>query len=248
MKISDQLYFITLKELDEIHQGMLACIPLPSRVKVGEQNEDRFTEQTIPQVIIQKLARITSGLRAAELLLKSGFLQELAVMQRVLDELTEDVFFLALASNDEAKPNFLQRYLDAFWEEELDRNGKQFRLGKNRYMVPRKKIRAYLANHPIGANTNPSGSITNSQSISKAYSGYLHAASPQIMEMYDASPPRFRTNGMLESQYFQDHEQDIWNNLFRGVGSFLVVVNLMGDEHFKTKTKKLHDIIKPIVT
>ena len=37
---------------------------------------------------------------------------------------------------------------------------------------------------------DPSRGIGVARTVSKAYSGYVHAASPQIMDMYDGDPPR----------------------------------------------------------
>lgn len=63
----------------------------------------RYLEQTIEQALIQKLARVISGLRAVDLLLLHGHVQEQGVLHRTLDELNEDVFFLAAAiTNDSA--------------------------------------------------------------------------------------------------------------------------------------------------
>jgi hypothetical protein len=53
----------------------------------------RYTEKTIQQAIIQKLARTISGLYAIDLLLDRGLFQEQGMVQRVLDEIEEDIVF-----------------------------------------------------------------------------------------------------------------------------------------------------------
>lgn len=55
----------------------------------------RFKEKTIQHAIVQKLARVVSGLHAARLLLENGLLQEQGAVLRMIDEFPEDIMFLA---------------------------------------------------------------------------------------------------------------------------------------------------------
>jgi hypothetical protein len=57
-------------------------------------------------------------------------------------------------------------------------------------MIPRKKIRAFNSKDR-GTGYDQSSTIEIWRTISKAYSGYVHGASPQLMELYFGSPPRF---------------------------------------------------------
>lgn len=43
--------------------------------------------------MLQKFARLISGLHSLRLLLGSGFLQEMGVIQRTLDDFEEDILF-----------------------------------------------------------------------------------------------------------------------------------------------------------
>ena len=69
----------------------------PQRVPHGDAFVFRYKEKTIHQAMVQKLARVVSGLHAARLLLENGLLQEQAAVQRMLDEFHEDILFLAFA-------------------------------------------------------------------------------------------------------------------------------------------------------
>ena len=154
----------------------------------------RYAEKTIHQALVQKLARLVSGLHAARLLMEAGFVQEQAALQRILDEITEDISFLSFAVVSGESTPWHKTYLDAFFQEEFDPSAVVASSG-DRAAVPRKKIRAYMdrvASGPKGSSKH----LDASRTVSKAYSGYVHAASPQIMDMYGGNPPRFHVRGM----------------------------------------------------
>jgi len=180
------------------------------------------------QAIVQKLARLPSGLRAAQLLLESGYFQEQAALQRLIDEIGEDVIFLSIPLIYGGEQPIHAEYLKAFFAEEFD-SSTGLPTAQDRPMVRRKKIRAYIAQSPIGGD-DPSGHIGAARTLSKTYSGYVHAASPQIMDMYGGNPPRFHTTGMLGTHLEPDHRQDIANYYYRSVTTFTVAARALGHQ------------------
>jgi len=57
------------------------------------------------------------------LLLSHGFVQEQAVLQRTIDETNEDIDFLVYAVTNDTVTELHERFLEAFWEEEIDESG-----------------------------------------------------------------------------------------------------------------------------
>lgn len=96
-------------------------------------------------------------------------------------------------------------------------------------MIKRKKIRAYIARSPLGAG-DPSGHISAARTVSKAYSGFVHAASSHIMDMYGGFPPRFHTSGMLGTARKPEHRQDIINYYYRGLTAFVAAARALGHQ------------------
>jgi hypothetical protein len=96
-------------------------------------------------------------------------------------------------------------------------------------MIPRKKIRAYMASRKE-YEPDPSTGAALLNTVGKAYSGYVHAASPHVMEMYGGNPPRFHTGGMRDSPLFLDHQHDIWNYYYRGILTFGIAANAFYDK------------------
>src|SRR5204863_8794139 len=129
----------------------------------------RYIEQLIEQALVQKLARVISGLRAAGLLVDHGYTQEQGVIQRTLDEVGEDILFLAAAITNDKRTAMHDRYLAAFYEEEFDAGTGKPPTRKKRNFPPRDKIVAYITRVFGGTTVNPSIAIDNARHISKTY-------------------------------------------------------------------------------
>jgi hypothetical protein len=212
MTRSSDPYAHTLVLMERTLHRLASLVPPPSLVPFGDHRVFRYLEQSVHQAMVQKLARLVSGLHAGRLLLSKGFVQELGALQRMLDEISEDIAFLSLGTLNQLT-ELHRRYLDAFYEEEFDNPNSPEESTQARPMIPRKKIRAYLAQphisgHAIGRDAP--------RAISKAYSGFVHAASPQVMDMYGGNPPHFHLNGMLGTPRIAEHMQDLWNYFYRG--------------------------------
>ena len=202
-------------------------VPRPQRVPYKDGFVFRYAERTIEQAIIQKLARLISGLHAARILLEDGFFQEQAALQRMLDEFREDVMFLSLAVIRDDVTELHREYLAAFYEEEFD-DEDPLRATQRRPMVSRRHIRAYLSRIE-GTEVDPSTRAAVSRTLSKAYSGFVHGASPQIMEMYGGNPATFHVAGMLGTPREDEHREDFWNYVYRGICAFGLAAAVFAD-------------------
>lgn len=186
----------------------------------------RYRERSTEQALIQKLARQVSGLHAIDVLLLKGLAQEQAVIQRTLDEIGEDIHFLVLAVSDGKVSPLHERYLNDFWQEEFD-HPDPIKATQRRGMVQRQKIRAYIAR--AGGSDDPSTADSVGRTVHKAYSGFVHAASPQVMDMVEGSPPRFQISGTSRRYRRAEHLEDAWNYFYRGLLSVTMVAKAFGD-------------------
>jgi hypothetical protein len=189
----------------------------------------RYVERTAQQAIVQKLARIITGLRAALLLLRHGLVQEEAVIHRVLGDLIEDVLFLSygILKND-LKGKLHESYLTDFYQEEFDNPGNPLDSTQKRSPVPRRKIQAYIARADLRIG-NPSHNQEVFRTIHQAVSGFVHAASVQILDMYGGKPPHFHVRGMLGTPRMPEYEREIWNYFERGMADFVIAAGVLGD-------------------
>jgi hypothetical protein len=221
----DALYDQILHRLDGAFRKMEGMVPPPQRVQRANGYVLRYQEKTIQQAILQKLARIVSGLHAARMLFDSGFVQEQAAVQRMVDEFHEDVLFLAFGVIKEETP-LHREYLEEFYKEEDNR------------MVKRRKIREYIAN--IDGVGDGDAATAASRTLYGTYSGFLHGASPQIMDLAMGDPPRFRIHGVGGTPVHDDHRYDLYNPFFRAIISFAVAAKALGDDDLCQTLQAFH--------
>lgn len=83
----------------------------------------RFRKRDIYQAMILKLARVLSTVQAARVLCDAGYGHKQAILCRTIDEANEDIVFLAYAVTNDSITDLRTRYLEAFWEDEIDEAG-----------------------------------------------------------------------------------------------------------------------------
>jgi hypothetical protein len=157
----------------------------------------------------------------------------------MLDEFREDIMFLSLGVVRQEMTDLHRQYLDAFYEEELD-NDDPLKPTQRRPMVSRKRIRAYLSRIE-GPELDQSTRIEVSRTLSKAYSGFVHGASPQIMEMYGGDPARFHVTGMLGTPREDEYRRDLLNYFYRGILAFGFAALAFGDRALCDRIRQYRD-------
>jgi hypothetical protein len=223
------LFTGALAEMRQAFRRLEVQVPPPQAVPFRDGFVYRHVEKTIQQALIQKLARIVSGLHAVDVLLINGFVQEQSVLNRTLDELGEDVAFLAAAITNDAITDLHKQYLTAFFDEEFDDLENIINSTQKRNYPRRRKIRAYVTRVLGGEKVNSSHTLDVGETISKTYSGYVHAASPHIMDMCGGDPPRFHVSGMNGTPRIGEHVRDAWNYFYRGLIDTTAVAKALGD-------------------
>lgn len=227
-----------LEFMDRAQSDFESGMPQPEFVEMSSGPVFRFKEKNIYEALIQKLARVQSAIRAAYILWQHGHFQEQMVLHRIIDETNEDIMFLVLGTQNGVTARH-EKFLESFWEEEFDDSGDPLKSAQKRHMIPREKIRAYIANNDgIG---NPSRTIDVTRTVYKTYSGFVHGASPQIMDMFGGDPPHFHTKGMLGTPRVEDGLNDLWNYMYRSFISYILFAKIIGAEgHVETLTAWLN--------
>lgn len=224
-----KLFHEALMVMENAFRRLEQQVPPPQKKKWKDGFVFRYKEETIEQALLQKLARSISGLHAVDALLVRGLLQEQAALHRILDEIHEDIFFLAAAITNDKVTELHKQYLKAFYAEEFPDPHNPTARHKKPNMVPRKKIRAYVS-RVLSKDPNSSRLSDLGEIISSVYSGFVHASSPQIMDSCGGDPPRFHLSGMLGTPRIAEHIDDSWNYYYRGLMSLTVVAKAFGDK------------------
>jgi hypothetical protein len=215
-----------LEILERAFHCLAAQVPPPREVPWADLGfVHRYIERLPHQALILKLARQVSGLFAIDTLLFHGLAQEQGVIQRTLDEIGEDIFVLVAGLQRGFEPLHHQ-LLEAFWEEEFDNPRSAVKSTQKRAPPPRRKIHAFLARFEGG---DVSSAQAINRTLSKAYSGYVHAAAPHIMDIYGGRPPHFYVSGVAGTSRHLDHIEDARNYFYRGLLSVILVARAFGD-------------------
>lgn len=218
-----------LKVLEGAFRQIEKRVPPPKRVQWGTSFVFRYAEQTIQQAIVQKLARMISGLHAIHVLLERGLFQEQGMVQRAIEEINEDISFLTLAViyNDVTERH--NEFLRLFYAEEFSDPSDIVGSHTSRGMTKREKIQAY-----IHSKTVPDADLARAAKVSKvltkAYSGFVHAASPHIMDMYGGYPAGFDIDGSNREYRSVAARRDAANYFFRAVIAMAYAAKAFADE------------------
>lgn len=221
-------YAELLNRMEAVLHHFETLVPYPQQVPMLNHFVFRYAEETIEQALVQKLARVITGLKSAQLLVEHGHFQEQGAIHRMLDEFEQDIYFLSLAVINDDVTDLHKRYLKAFYEEEFDKPSDPVSSTQKRPMVPRQKITAYLAREQAKVK-NPSRGAELTRTLNKAYSGYIHGASSHIMHLYGGLPPHFHVSGMLGTPHEKTFNDDLWNYYYRGLLSFELVAYVFGE-------------------
>lgn len=173
-----------------------SAVPPPQWVPWGNAYNWRYTEQTPTQMLVQKLARQITGLKALDVLLAEGLLQEAGIMFRVLDEISEDVLFVTTALVNNAWTENHTKYAAYFWcEDESDQQPP----------LRRKTIRAFA--NRVFNQQDPSSADAVGRNLHRAFSDFIHARSAPTMGMVSGPPAKFHLDGITDtsarSQYIE---------------------------------------------
>ncbi len=216
--MSKAVFRETIEICDRAFQTLETHIPAPIRVRHGDDFVFRYKEH-IPEVVaIQKLSRISTGLKASVALLDLGLYQELGAVFRMLDEFREDVQFMCDAIRKQCISDIQRRFIEEFFQEEFD-SGNPLESTQKRDRIPRRQIQAALAN--IGAEVlNPSDAQEVYRTLANTFSGYVHGSSVHILEMYGEDPPRYCLSGMCGTRHQRTFENTACEYFVRSLCAF----------------------------
>jgi hypothetical protein len=221
--------------LDELEVGVMQLgrrFPKPEFVEVNGMPEWRHDEMSDLLLSYLKCVRSLSSLNAAVVLLRHGYVQEVGVLCRCVDEYCEDVLFLAtpLGENGSVSQN-QTRFVEEFFQEEFSADERGELESVPRHRVPRDKVRAAIARiEGLGINPHDAGRVF--RTLGKAFSGYVHAAYVHIMELYGGPAlgrAKFHVRGMLGTPRIAEWQANLSHNAYRFAIALEVVAKRSGD-------------------
>ncbi len=237
------LFVEIINVIEGAFEKIQAKVPPPDFIDRGLGKVFRYQNETVEVAIVQKCARMVSGLNASLVLLRSGYVQELGALFRMLDEFNEDILFLCQAIQTGETTELHKKYLKAFYQEEFDNPSNALLSKQNRPTVQRKKIHAAISRIP-GQELNQSDNKELHRTLSQAYSGYVHGASVHIMEMYGGNPPKFHISGMLGTPRIAEFTNNTWDYFYRGLITIMMVALTFKQKNMLRQLYEFRDYIE----
>jgi hypothetical protein len=232
-----------LPTLEECFRILERKLPAPVATRLGERTYPRYKEKTAEQAALQKSARYISGLHALVILLNHRHLQEDGTIKRTLDELGDDVWFLLTPPETQNDVAQRQRFLDSFYAEEFDPGVPTMESKRKRKRTSRREVRDYIHAHQPTLDTS---GLRASQLLYQGYSGYVHADSPHLMEMWGWDLHRFELDGIKDNDLFESHVADEINYFVRGFYCVGLLALRVGETELFAALKKHGDQLADI--
>jgi hypothetical protein len=162
-----------------------------------------------------------------EVLLERGLFQEQGIMQRTVDEIEQDISFLSLALINNDVTSLHKEFLQYFYQEEFADPSDVVGSRVPRGMVKRDKIQSYVHRSSVsGSELERANEV--GKTLTKAYSGYTHAASPHIMDMYFSNG--FDVSGAAKQHRYASHRADARNVYYRAIIAMAFSANAFEDD------------------
>lgn len=179
-----------------------------------------------------KCVRSVSSLNACLVLLRHGYVQEIGVLCRCIDDNNQDVIFLATPLGANGKPSDSQeRMVKEFYQEEFNHRDPLLSTQK-RDRVSRQKVQAEISRmHGQPLSPHKVGRVQHC--LSNAFSGYVHSAYVHIMEMYGgvkANALHYHMHGLLGTPRIAEWTKMLPNYVYRTMIAIEMVAKRCGDE------------------
>lgn len=205
-----------LRRLENEYQVMSAAFDQPQLVLLKGIPLYRYKTHSIELLCFLKGVKLMSTMKAATVLLRTGFVQEIGILCRVADDCWNDIIFMMVPRAENKLSNDQERYFVEFFQEEFSDPTNPLATRNKRDTVSRKAIHAAFAKS-VEDILNPSDAQRVNAVIHGGFSGYVHGAYPHIMELYGGLPPKFHLRGMLNTPREYEWLRQIIEQLYRSI-------------------------------
>ncbi len=145
--------------------------------------------------VLLKAGKLISNNWGIQTLAQHRMPQEAFSLVRISDDMVSEIVF---ALTEEGAPLF--KFLKAFFEEEFSNFEKPLSGPRKRATTSKRKLHASYS-RLASEVMNPSDAALIVDSVSTAFSGYIHGAYPHLMEMYGGKPSQYHLHKLPASEY-----------------------------------------------
>ena len=218
-------FAITKQTLDSLDNWVMAIaqpfLPLEART-IGRKGEEGiqwvFHEENAWAVIVGKLVRMASGLRAAFLLADTGLISECGTILRTVADFTTEVIAMAEtvrtgAAND-AQKRFIQQYFAPLAETPDDFDARE----RERYVARRDLVAAYVRWCSEFGKVDADSMRKTLMFLLYGFDKFVHGAYLTSSELYDPFNKRFMLRGHVFEGKRVEYKRTVASKLHEMVG------------------------------
>jgi hypothetical protein len=233
-----------LGDLERQYRALSSTFPAPKMVDLGALVAPRYAKQSDPLLCFLKGVKLISTLNGALALMRAGYAQEMNVLIRVADDCCADILFMLLPRDGQQPDTQQEKFFSDFFQEEFSDHTDVLGSRQKRDMVSRKQIHSSFAQLAKDF-VNPSDVQTASGVIHGVFSGYVHGAYPQIMELYgDAG---FYMSGMAGTIRQQEAAEYLTTQMHRAIMMSELVAKKLGGLDVASATRQVLDEFEQVL-
>jgi len=170
----------------------------------------RYGMPGVRHFCLLKAVRAVSALNAMIALARGGFAQEIGVLVRTLVECTTHIEFVldALDENDVLATD-VEKYVQNFFADFARNSSADFKRAQVRQGVVHERLGVTLDNfaQQTGHAEQRAPAESMYSNVYLAFSNYVHAKYPEVMDLYGGTPGRFHLDGMRGTPKDEDNLQ-----------------------------------------
>ncbi len=158
-----------------------------------------YPENSVHVLLVCKAVRLTTSLKAAELLAESKFTTEAAALLRMATDFTNEIFAMAQGAAENEFTAAQERFGKQFFEPQADSVEELIERERERY-VSRREL--FAAHRKLAEKVGQDGGTLRQLSdfIDYKYDKYVHGSYRSAMELYDGGDNAFMLDGTRSKQ------------------------------------------------
>lgn len=229
-------------ELEVALSLLVAKIGPPIYIPESEKPRFRYTVADPLILMVLKAVRVVSGLNAATVLLEAGYVVEMGVLFRTIDDFIDEITFVGEVVEKGAATADQTRFIEASFEDDTRTTAELLEDWPRTQRVERKKIQA-SQDRVLGRYVPEAPELVKriARAVDNTYSGFVHGSQASIMELYEGGDrERFRVHGMLGTQRIPTYRRELAHYTHRALNTLGVIALFMrlvdlGDHLFEAR-------------
>lgn len=213
-----------IRELESALSRLVVKIGPPIYIAEAKKPRFRYTHPDPIKLMVLKAVRVVSGLNAASMLLEAGYIVEMGVLFRTIDDYVDEITFVGEVVEKGTATADQSRFIEAFFEDDTRTTTELLQDQPRRKRVERKKIHA-SEERTLGKFVPKSPGLVRrmSRAIDDVYSGMVHGSLSSIMELYDGDREQFRIRGMLGHRLMRVYRIELAHYTHRALNTLAMI-------------------------